>query len=226
MFEQELELEKKEGSSFGPIVVVLLMVILFIGGLGVVIYQSNITLKPGEATAAVETKLKATPPVTVMFHTGNVSYSYADAPNDPQYVLLQKAGFLKVGKGKGYAAQVDSTPAGKKFLESFPDVKGVPNTDKTALGYNLPLATRKLVGIGKITKLAQRTFRAEYTWQWVPTPAGDLFDIDGKLVQSLPLYDRGQLIDQHGANYYHGAPSQGALVLIKRDTGWEPVSNF
>jgi hypothetical protein len=224
MFEQELEMEKKEGSSFGPILIVLLLVGLFIGGLGVVIYQSNVTIKPEEATAAVQSKLKAMVPVSVTFHTGNVSYSAADAPNDPQYILFQKAGFLKIGKGKGYAAQVDLTPAGKQFLASLPSVKGIPNKDNTTVGYTIPLASRKLVAVGKITKLGQRRFQVEYTWAWQTTPAGEMFDISGKLVQSLPTYDRGMLIDQHGANYYHGAPTLAAVVLTKGDEGWEPAS--
>jgi hypothetical protein len=224
MFEEELELEKKEGSSYGPVVVALLLVVLFIGGIGVVIYQSNVAIKPAEATAAIDTKLKTMEPVTVSFRTGNVSYSAIYPPNDPQYKLFEKAGLLKIGKGKGYAGQVDLTDAGKKFLADFPAVKGVPNIDNSALTYTIPLASRKLVSVGKITKVAQKTFQVQYTWTWVPTTAGDMFDIDGKLVQGLPLYERGELIDHHGAKYYHGAPQQASIVLVKGDHGWEPAA--
>jgi hypothetical protein len=137
--------------------------------------------------------------------------------------LFQKAGIIKIGKGKGYAAQVDLTPAGKEFLASLPNVKSAPDKDNTT-AYTLPLASRKLVSTGKVTKLNQQRFQVQYTWTWQTTKAGDLFDIAGKLVQGLPTYDRGMLIDQHGANYYHGEPAQALIVLTKGDKGWEPAS--
>src|ERR1700681_2499885 len=100
MFEQEIEMEKKEGSSFGPVLIIFLLVGLFVGGIGVVIFQSNQTLKPEEASAPIAAKLKPSEPVNVTFHTGNVSYAAADKPTDPQYKLFEKAGILKIGKGK------------------------------------------------------------------------------------------------------------------------------
>ena len=101
MFEQELEMEKKEGSAFGPVLIILLLVGLFVGGIGVVVFQSKQTLKPEQATAAVEAKLKSAAPVSITFHTGNVSYTAGDKPSDPQYKLFEKAGFLKIAKGQG-----------------------------------------------------------------------------------------------------------------------------
>jgi hypothetical protein len=226
MFEQEIEMEKKEGSSFGPILVVLLFVGLFVGGIGIVIFQSRQTLKPEEATAALDAKMKSAP-VTVTFHTGKVSYAAADKPNDPQYLLFEKAGILKVTKitkGTDFAAQVDLTPAGKELLASLPNVKGVPDKDNTT-GYTLPLASRKLVSVDKITKLNRHKYQVQYTWTWQTTKVGDMFDIAGKLVQELPSYDRSLLIDKHGANFYHGAPSQSTILLTKEDTGWQPFSD-
>jgi hypothetical protein len=41
MFEQEIEMEKKEGAAFGPILIILVLVGLFVGSLGVVIFQSK-----------------------------------------------------------------------------------------------------------------------------------------------------------------------------------------
>ena len=35
MFEQEIEMEKKEGSAFGPVLIILVLVGLFVGSLGV-----------------------------------------------------------------------------------------------------------------------------------------------------------------------------------------------
>lgn len=222
MFEQELEMEKKEGAAFGPVLVIFLLVGLFVGGIGVVIYQSKRTVKPEEATAAIETKLKAAP-ISVTFHTGNVSLNASDSPTDPHYKLLEKAGIITIGKTKGDAAPVELTPAGKDLLASLPDVKGVPAKNGTT-AYTLPLASRKLVSVGKVTKLTPEKFQVQYTWTWQTTKAGDLFDISGKYVQGLPLYERGRLIDQHGANYYHAEPTLSAIVLIKGDSGWEPIA--
>ncbi len=225
MFEQEIEMEKKEGSSFGPVLIILLMVGLFVGGIGFVVYQSKLTIKPEEATAAVQQKLTATAPVTITFHTGNLSYGYADKPSNPQYKLLEKAGILKIGKMKNYASEVELTPAGKELLARLPGVKTVVGDKKdNSTAYTLPLATRKLVSVGAINKLGQQKFQVQYTWAWQPTEVGEMFDINGKLVQGLANYDRSLLIDQHGGNYYHAAPAQSAIVFAKGDKGWEPAS--
>lgn len=221
MFEQEIEMETKEGSSYGPALIIFLLLGLFIGGIGIVVFQSKQTVKPEEAKAVIETKLATSAPVNFSFHTGNISYGAADKPTDPQYKLLANAGILKIGKGKGWAEQVDLTPKGKDFLASL-SVKGMPDKDNSMV-YVVPLATRKLVSVGAITKVSHQKFSVQYTWAWETTKAGDLFDIAGKPVQSLPLYDRSVLIDQHGANYYHAAPSQTAIVLAKGDHGWEPA---
>jgi len=222
MFEQAIELEKKEGSWFAPVLIILMLVGLFIGGFGIVIFQSKRTLKPEEATAAVEAKLKSSAPVSVSFHTGVVSYGAADKPSDPQYKLFEKAGILKIAKAKGYAAQVDLTPKGKQFLASLANVQTLPDQDHTTL-YILPLASRKLVSVNKVSKLSPQRFQVEYTWAWQTTKAGDMFDIPGKLVQELPTYERSVLIDQHGASYYHGEPAHATLLLMKDDKGWVPV---
>ena len=153
MFEQEIEMEKKEGSGFGPILIILLMVALFVGGVGVVIFQSRQTLKPEEANAAIQSQLKSVAPATVTFHTGNVNFTVAGTPNDPQYKLLEKAGLIKIGKVKGDFAPVELTPAGKDFVASFPNVKGEPDSNNKTTVYKLPLASRKLVSVDKVAKV-------------------------------------------------------------------------
>jgi len=221
MFEQEIEMEKKEGSPFGPILIVLLLVGLFVGGIGLVVFQSREMLKPAEATAALKARIDSAAPVTVAFRTGKISYAAADKPTDPQYLLLEKAGILKIAritKGTDFAAQVDLTPAGKDFIASLPGVKGVPDKENTT-EYVLPLASRKLVSVDKITKLGQRKYEVQYTWKWQTTKAGDLFDIDGQVVQKLQSYDRSMLIDRHGADYYHHSPAQATIQLTKADLG-------
>jgi hypothetical protein len=224
MFEQEIELEQKEGSNWGPFLMIVLLIGLFVGGIGVVIFQSKQTVKPEEATAAVQARVKALGPVTVSFHIGMVSYNGPDKPSDPQYKLLTNAGLLKVGKGKGYAALVELTPQGKELLSTIPGVQTTADKNDTTL-YVVPLATRKMVSVGNITKLAQGRFQVSYTWQWVTTPAGEFFDVNGKYVQALSLYERSVLIDQHGANSYHSGASQASFVLAKGAKGWEPAAS-
>jgi hypothetical protein len=223
MFEQEIEMEARESSGIGPVLVVLLLVALFLGGIGVVVYQGKQAVKAGEAAAIIQSQLKTKPPVTVTFSTGNVSYGAADAPTQPQYKLFASAGYLKIGKGKGWAEQVDVTPQGKEFFSSIPGMKTVPDKSGMVI-YSVPLASRKLVAVGAITKLGAEKCSVQYTWAWQPTKAGDLFDVAGKAVQDLPLYDRSVLIEQHGANYYHAAPAQSAITVVKYDKGWEAAS--
>ena len=224
MFEQEIELEAKEGSSYGPLVIILLLVGLFVGGLGIVIYQGKQTVKAEDATAIIQQKLDHIPPVTFTFSTGNVSYGAADAPTQPQYKLLVNAGYLKIGKGKGWAEQVDLTPAGKEFLATIPNVSTMPDKNGITI-YRVPLAHMKLVSTGAITKVATHRCSVQYTWAWETTKAGDLFDVAGKPVQSLQTYDRSMLIDQHGANYYHNPPTQSAINVVKGDKGWEEAGS-
>jgi hypothetical protein len=223
MFEQEIEMEAKEGSGFGPLIIILLLVALFLGGIGVVVYQGKQSIKAEEAATLIQSQLKSNPPVTVSFSTGNVSYGAADAPTQPQYKLFANAGYLKIGKGKGWAEQVDVTPQGKEFFSSIPGMKTLPDKNGMTI-YYIPLASRKLVAVGAITKVSTQKCSVQYTWAWQTTKAGDLFDISGKAVQNLPLYDRSVLIDQHGANYYHAAPAQSAIAVAKGDKGWEPAS--
>ncbi|MDR3763425.1 MAG: hypothetical protein P4M01_04945 [Acidobacteriota bacterium] len=224
MFEQEIEMEKKEGSGFGPLLIILLLVGLFVGGIGIVVYQGKQAVKADEASAIIQQKLARTPPVTVSFSTGNVSYGAADAPTQPQYKLLATAGYLKIGKGKGWAEQVDLTPAGKAFFDSIPGVSTMPDKGGMTI-YRVPLAHMKLVSTGAVTKVATHRCSVQYTWGWETTKAGDLFDIAGKPVQNLPTYDRSMLIDQHGANYYHNPPSQSAISVVKGDKGWEEAGS-
>lgn len=222
MFEQAIEIENKEGSRFGPFLIIVVLVGLFIGGFAVVIFQSRPTLKPEEATAAVESRLIASGPVSVSFRTGVVSYADADRPSDPQYKLLEEAGILKIAKAKGYAAQVELTPEGKQFLASLANVQTRPDKDNTTV-HILPLASRKLVSVDNVIKLTPDHFQVQYTWAWRTTKAGDMFDIAGNLVQELPAYDRGRLIDQFGANYYHDEPAHASLVLKRDEKGWVPM---
>ena len=219
MFEEELELEKKEGSSFGPLIVIVLLGVLIFGGAGYLIYQSRQTLKTDEAAQVVSKMLSERPPSTVSFHTGTVSSSMFDSTEDPHYRLLAKAGILKMEKIKKSAnLKVSLTPDGDTLLTSLQSKKTEKGEETE---YKVPLATRKLVNVTQITKVAPNRFVVSYTWQWVPNKLGDDFDAAGNLVKGFNTWDRQQLIDKHGAAFYHQAPEQAAVTVMKGTNGWE-----
>jgi hypothetical protein len=223
MFEEELELEKKEGSSFGPLIVIVLLAALIIGGAGTLIYQSRQTLKPEEAAQVVSKMLVERPPNSVLFHTGTVSSSMFDSTEDPHYRLLEKAGILKTEKiKKSNNLMVSLTPQGEQFLTSLPEFKKTAKDGGTE--YNVPLATRKLVNVSNVTKVAPNRFVVNYAWQWVPNKLGDDFDAGGSLVKGFNTWDRQKLIDKHGAAFYHAAPQQGAVTVMNGTHGWEIVT--
>lgn len=222
MFEQEIELEKKEGSSFGPLIVIVLLAALIFGGAGYLIYQSRQTLKADEAAQVVSKMLAERPPTVVSFHTGTVSSSMFDSTEDPHYRLLEKAGVLKTEKIKKTAnLKVSLTPDGDTLLSTL-------QSKKTAKGeeteYKVPLATRKLVGVSQVTKVSTNRFVVQYSWQWVPNALGDKFDAAGDLVKGFNTWDRQRLIDKHGAAFYHQAPEQAAVTVMKGTKGWEIVT--
>jgi hypothetical protein len=219
MFEQELELEKKEGSSFGPLIIIVLFAGLLVGGAGFLIYQSRQTLKADEAAQVVSKMLTERPPTTVSFHTGTVSSSMFDSTEDPHYRLLEKAGVLKTEKIKKSASlKVSLTPDGDTLLASLPQTKKTEKGEETQ--YKVPLATRKLVNITQVTKLSPNRFAVNYTWQWVPNKLGEKFDAAGDLVKGFNTWDRQRLIDKHGAAFYHQPPEQSAVIVIKGSNGW------
>src|SRR5690242_13402594 len=90
MFEQELEMEKKEGRGYGPLVIIFALVAILVGGLGYVIYTNTQTLKPEEAAKLINAGFTAQGPAVVHFHSGAVAPSVADKTSDPHYKLLQK----------------------------------------------------------------------------------------------------------------------------------------
>ncbi|HUO60809.1 MAG TPA: hypothetical protein VMU24_09090 [Candidatus Acidoferrales bacterium] len=224
MFEEELELEKKEGSSFGPLIIIALLAVLIVGGAGVLIMQSRQTLKAEEAAPVVSKMLTERPPTTVKFYTGTLNANSSETPDEPQYKLLQKVGVLKTEKiKKSPDVRVMLTPDGEKMIASLPDTKKTTKDAETE--YDVPLATRKLVNVTQVTKLAPNRFLVNYTWQWVPNKLGDDFDASSELVKGFSTWDRQKLIDKCGAAFYHAAPESSSVVLMKSTHGWEVVKD-
>lgn len=218
MFEQELELEKRESS----ILPLLLMVTLIVGVVGVALYfvtESRKVLTITEATPVVLAALDNQGPATVRFQTGMIE-SASEKTLDPQYRLLEKAGYIKVGKGKKGTVPISLTPQGQEFLGKIAGVKKNQRKDGND-EFVVPLAQRKLVQVGKITMIEPTKAAVEYSWKWETNPAGELFDAAGPAVKGFNTWDRSTLIDKYGAAFYHAEPTQATMALVKNDKVWQ-----
>ncbi len=222
MFEQELEMEKKESS----IVPLLLIVSLIIAIVGVSLYfvaQSRRVLATTEAAPVVLASLDAQGPVLLHFQIGVIKGSVNEKPQDPHYRLLEKAGYIRVGKESNGKVPVSLTSEGKAFLNDIAGVKKSVSKDNND-EYAVPLAQRRLVEIGRITMVNPSQATVEYTWKWETTKAGELFDAAGPAVKAFNTWDRSTLINKYGANFYHAAPTTVAVSIVKNEKGWE-ISN-
>jgi hypothetical protein len=112
------------------------------------------------------------------------------------------------------------TPTGEKTFSAIPGFKKFKSPNDDTWTYQVPLASRKLVKIDNITMNGPSFAKVEYEWQWEPTTLGDLFDVDGKAIESFNTWDRGKLIEKYGADYYHAAPKKATVRLHKSDKGW------
>ena len=219
MFEQELELEKRSSS----IVPLLLIVALIVAVAGVALYfvmQSRTVLTTAEAGPVIEASIAAQAPVTLQFATGLLKTEADQKPHDPQYRLLEKEGYLKIGKDTNFKTPVSLTAKGEDWLTQIKGVKKLKNGESND-EYTVPLAERKLVEIGRITMLNPSRATVEYSWKWVTTPAGDLFDAAGPAVKAFNTWDRTTLIDKYGANFYHAGATKVNVLLVKSDKGWQ-----
>lgn len=217
MFEQEIEMEKKESS----VIPLFLILTLIVGVVGVALYfvvQSRRVLTNAEAHSAVAAILDAQGPITLRFQTGIVKGS--SNPRDPHYRLLEKAGYVKLGKETStWKTPVSLTPKGESFLS---ELNGVKKSKKDGNDeYVVPLAERKLLEINKVTMLTPSKAAVEYTWTWDTNKAGDLFDAAGPAVKAFNTWDRSTLIDKYGAHFYHAAPSKVTVGLMKTGKGWQ-----
>lgn len=217
MFEQEIEMEKRE-SSIVPLLLILTLIVAVVGVALYFVIQSRKVLTSAEANPLVVGILEAQGPITVRFQTGLVKGS--SNPRDPQYRLLEKAGYLKLGKDTAnWKTPVSLTPKGEAFLGSLAGVKKSKKDGNDE--YVVPLAQRKLVEINKITMHSASKATIEYTCKWETNPAGELFDAAGPAVKAFNTWDRSTLIDKYGAHFYHDPPSKITIALMKTDKGWQ-----
>jgi hypothetical protein len=221
MFEQEVELEKRE-SSVIPLLLIVSMIVAIVGVAAYYVWQNKQVISTADAGNAITQVLRAQGPATVRFHVGMVKPSVAEKPEDPHYRLLEKAGIVKLGKANNRVFPVALTNDGQKLLAEIPDVSKVKEKDGTDL-YLVPLAERRLVEISKITMNSPTRATLIYSWKWEPNKLGNLFEASGSLVKSFNTWDRATLIDKYGANFYHVEPTKVQIVLTKPDRGpWQP----
>ena len=218
MFEQEIEMEKKE-SSIVPLLLIVTMIVCVVGVALYFVIQSQKVLTTAEAHSLVVRILDAQGPITLRFQTGIVKRS--NNPRDPHYRLLENAGDIKIGKDNSDGkTPVSLTSKGEAFLTGLAGVKKSKNKDGND-EYAVPLAQRRLVEINKITMLSPSKATVEYTWKWETNQAGELFDAAGPAVKAFNTWDRSTLIDKYGAHFYHDAPSKVTIALMKTDRGWQ-----
>jgi hypothetical protein len=222
MFEQEIELEKKQSTAIPLLLIVGL--ILFLVGLAVYfLMESRRVLANEEATQVVAKILGAQGPTTVAFHTGQVKDRYDENPRDPRYKLLAKAGVITVGKAKGDKTPVALTPKGEDLIKQLAGVKmtkdGVGNQ-----AYVVPLADRKLMQVSKVTMNGPERAAIQYTWRWQPNPLGEFFDASNGKLASFSTWDRVALIDKFGARFYQDPPTTVTTNVAKTSQGWQIAS--
>src|SRR5678816_2023952 len=219
MFEQEIEMEKRESS-----VIPLLMIVgLIVSIVGIAVYyllENRKVLSVPEAAPIVISALDAQGPAILNFRTGIIKASVNEKTHDPHYRLLEKAGFIKIGKDVDYKTPVALTPKGEAFLAELSGVqKSQDEKDKTDL-YTIPVAQRRLVEITKITMQSPSRAQVEYTWKWETNKMGELLDASGPMVKSFNTWDRATLIQKYGANFYGEGPTRVVLAMVKGDKGW------
>jgi len=223
MFEQELEMEKRE-SSVLPLLMIVTLILAVVGVAGYYLLQNRKVLTMQEATSVAASVLQAQGPVTLQFHTGLVKGSVDDSASGPHYRLLEKAGLIRMGKGQGpygTTIPVALTPAGTEFLKRIQGVTHSTEKDGTEV-YQVPVAYRKLVDVSNIKMINPTRATIDITWKWDTNQMGELLDASGSLVKSFSTWDRATLIQKHGANFYHEAPTKVTLALAKSDAGaWQ-----
>lgn len=219
MFEAELEMEKKSG-SWVPLLLVLGLVAVIVGVGGYFYMQVKRGLSQQEATRVVTALLKAQRPAAVQFHTGLLTSSVADKPSNPHYRLLEKAGVLKLGKLTAKGMPVELTPEGERLLAQIPGVQKAKEKDGTQ-AYLVPLAERKLVQVSNVKMNTPSLARVDYVWKWEPNKLGEAFDASGELVRGFKTWDRANLIEKHGADFYRAEPKTMSVNLLRGDKGWQ-----
>jgi hypothetical protein len=221
MFEDEVAMEKR--SSIFPLLLMLCLAAVVAAGVVWVVLEvkERAPLTVEQAGPLVAAALQGPGSAVTRFSTGLMppNYEFGKA-GDPGYRLLAKAGIVKLGKaGKDGSVPVSLTAQGEKMLAG---IAGVKKSEKNGtVSYQVPLAGRQLVDIAGVTMTGVNTAAIEYTWKWVPNPLADAFDVAGPLVKSFSTYERKNLIDKYGADFYHGNVNKSTLGVTREKRGWK-----
>jgi hypothetical protein len=214
MFEAEEQIESR--SYLLHLVIVVVVIVAVAGGLVYYYVKQQKPLTSEQASAVITDLLNSRASSIVHFSVGNVTRGRQDDPTNPQYKLLESAGFIKTRPGAGGAVQVTVTPLGASTFSQFPEFAKKKNSDGTE-GYTVPLAKREFATVTRITPTGPSTATVEYTWKWAPNAVGEVFDANGKLMQQFNTWQRQSLIQKFGADFYHGQPTGGKVKLIRAD---------
>ncbi len=219
MFEQELEMEKTQ-SSVVPLLLIVVLILAIVGVAGYYVIENRKVLSNAEATLIASKALEGQGPATTSFHTGVIKSSVNDNPANPQYRVLEKTGYLSLGKMRDYKTPVALTAKGEELLKKIPGATQTEEADGTKLVV-IPVATRKLVSIDKITMTGTGRARVDISWKWDPNELGDLFDAAGPTLKTLSTWDRMAMIQKHGADFYHADATKVTLLMAKGKNGWD-----
>ena len=221
LFAAEIEMESKS-SNFGPLVMVLVLVLAVGGTIFYFVKTSREVLTAPVATNSINEILKSEAGGNIHFSVGTIVSSVNEKPMDPHYKLLAKAGILTIKPKSWNSIYATMTPAGEKLLSEIKGVDKGKNSDGNT-NYVVPLAERKIVSIDKITMIKPHLARVDYTWKWDANRLGKEFDASSDMVHTFNTWDRGTLIKDYGVDFYSGAPTKASVVMAETKDGvWEP----
>jgi hypothetical protein len=220
MFEAELEMEKKQGGGFGPVLIIVLMVLIVFGGVGYLVWQGRQTLKPEEAAAVITASIIEKGSAKISFHTGLVTPDVNETTSDPHYRLMTKLGLMTTKPAKNGSLQANLTAEGEKRITAIPEFQKKEMKNGVAL-YKVPLATKEIVKIDKVTWMSPTTAQVEYTWKWQPNDLGKDFDASSPVIKGFQAYDRSTLIQKYGVDFYSAAPIKETVRMSKKDGKWQ-----
>jgi hypothetical protein len=213
MFESEVELEKQASLINARFILVLVLVAAVVIGGGWYVWRLlNPPLTQDKAAAVIQSMLKSKGPATVEFHMGELVYD--DDPHGPLYNLLEKAGYVTLGKAAKGGTKAEVTPLGTETFSQIPGFQKKAYSDGSEK-YTVPLAERELVAVSGVAKDPNSPHKwiVAYTWKWKPNQVGEIFDINSSLVKKFGQYERSELIQKYGVDYYLAEPTKEKISV-------------
>jgi len=218
MFEEEIKMEERS-SSIGPMLLIVAVCLTIVGTAVYVAVEAHKGMSQSEAKRAVAAMLAQRGPAMLHFHTGLITSKTDQKAAEPEYALLERAQLVTIDK-RDNGVEVDLTEAGTKMINSIPGSTHTSAADGTT-EYMVPLGTRQLVAVTGVNVISPSAATVHYTWQWKPTPMGDVFDLAGSYVDGLDVWQRAELAKE-GADLFHSAPVPDDYNAT---SGWQLARN-